>query len=724
MGTRSKRILIALAVVGGLVAAAYAAAPALLAAIIVRALSGFVGIQKLEIESVGLNRIDVAIVRAGNGQLRFEAQQAIVRFDPWPFEIQAIDIDRAHVAISDLSSGSEQATSALILPSFPLSIEELSVRVSMPWGPLFIPVSVRTGRGAAGGLEAEVKSHEFSARLGNPGKHRYKLDVHDSDNAELLSLGARFHGGSPFDFNGSVDLPKITQWIRASEALPTAWKTALAAFDLDSDGIRFTGTLERDKDFSAQILGNVIVHDNRRKSERLFELMEFRSGTGYELVRSGTSWSGSGDAAFRVGLDPETTMTGRSPAWRWVDDNFAVSAADPSLIQLGLKADKVEISTPGLSTVNATGDLRFQGVRMAGWPQTLPYYEVDGNWSWRDNSFQAEGTGTGPALPDLIWKLKTGGDRGSVEITSRHALAPLAPSLKQYTQVLARESNIKTGELDGQYRFEWTADHRQTSLAVTVEPVDADLDEMQVRGLTVQISNEGDSLDELRLAISAPTLKLAAGAVAQDFKMKLRLSPPELRIDAARTRLLHGTISIRPISINLADEKFELFADIDNLSLEKLMALFELDTMELTGEVSGPVRLVYKRNQGVEINKGQLHSVHPGVLRLSVNRESKTAAQFDNIALRALENFQYDDLKATLLYKPGGEYRITARIVGENPKVLDGHPIALNPTIQGRLPALFRAFFVSGDFSRSIIETLQKERALSTPGETSTLENN
>ena len=97
------------------------------------------------------------------------------------------------------------------------------------------------------------------------------------------------------------------------------------------------------------------------------------------------------------------------------------------------------------------------------------------------------------------------------------------------------------------------------------------------------------------------------------------------------------------------------------------------------------------------------------------------AAQMNNIALRALENFQYRELSASVLYRPTGEYRITARILGNNPDVLDGHPIALNPTIEGRLPALFRAFFITGDFNRAIIKRLQEERGVSTPGETPTL---
>jgi hypothetical protein len=37
------------------------------------------------------------------------------------------------------------------------------------------------------------------------------------------------------------------------------------------------------------------------------------------------------------------------------------------------------------------------------------------------------------------------------------------------------------------------------------------------------------------------------------------------------------------------------------------------------------------------------------------------------------------------------------------------------------LPAVFRAFFITGDFDRAIIETLQKEESASTPGKTPTL---
>jgi hypothetical protein len=189
-------------------------------------------------------------------------------------------------------------------------------------------------------------------------------------------------------------------------------------------------------------------------------------------------------------------------------------------------------------------------------------------------------------------------------------------------------------------------------------------------------------------------------------------------VGTARIKLFDGAIILRPTSIDLDKRKFVLVADVDGVSLERVIKLLDLKSTELTGMVSGPVRVVYHKEAGLEINPGDLHNVGPGLLKLSMDDDTHAGSQFSDLALQALENFHYNELKASLVYKPDGQYRITARIVGSNPNVLGGHPIALNPTITGRLPALFRAFFITGDFDRAIIETLQKEYGLSAPVKT------
>jgi len=358
---------------------------------------------------------------------------------------------------------------------------------------------------------------------------------------------------------------------------------------------------------------------------------------------------------------------------------------------------------------------------MDGWPPELARYDIDGEWSRRSTGIRAAGTANGEALPRLSWSLEMGDGRGKAEVRLHHALASLAPSLRPYTQVVARELAINNGKIGGVYRFEWDPDRQQTTLDVSVGPADLDLDEMEIRGLAARVTHQGDDLSEIGISVLAPTIKLAAGAVAERFEATLRLAYPRLHIEQLQTRLFGGRFTIRPTTIDLSADQWILFLDISNLSLEAIMALLELEATRLTGTIAGPARLVLSREGGIAIDKAELRSVQPGVLKFPMSADSEPASQLDNIALRALEELKYEELSASVLYGHDGSYRIKARMVGQNPKVLDGHPIALNPDIEGRLPALFRAFFITGDFNRAVLRNIQEQGALSTPDGTSTL---
>jgi hypothetical protein len=709
-----KALLSTLALVGVVLAVAYAAAPAILSAVVVHALSGVVEVHKLQIESVGLTRVDVAIMDVDHGRIRFDARDAVVRYDPWHFRILGIHIKRARLGLGNLFTAGPARPVSIPVPPFPLRIEALTIQTSTPWGAMRIPASILTKAGSAGGLAGEFRTADFLISLANPDENRQTLRALGANGTLLLSLNATWSGGYPVHFDGRVNPEAAIRRLVASPEVPSGLKTDLRPFKIEGDDLRFSGTLQRDLDLSGNVQGRLVVSDQRDVGERVLDSIEVHAPVGYEITRAGASWSGSGDAALRVAVSSKTTLTGRNPAWHWDKDGFAFSATALRLEQLGLSADKLDITGSEPAGSAAQGAVSVKGFQTAAWPRELPPYDISGSWSVQGTSFQARGNGQGPALPHLNWKVETSGSRGSVEITTHDSLAALSPSLQQYAASMVHELKVSAGKLDGRYLFKWSGAGQQTSLAATAAPVDADVDQMRVRGMEIRARNRGNSIDHLDVAVSAPTLKLGAGVVGQQAELKLSLAYPQITVDTARIRLFGGKITLRPTSIDLDKRKSVLVANVDGVSLERVIKLLDLKSTELTGKVSGPVRVVYDKETGLEINPGDLHNVGPGLLKLSVNEDTHKASQFSNLALQALENFHYNELKASLVYKPDGQYRIAARIVGSNPDVLDGHLIALNPTITGRLPALFRAFFITGDFDRAIIETLQKEDGSST----------
>jgi len=72
-----------------------------------------------------------------------------------------------------------------------------------------------------------------------------------------------------------------------------------------------------------------------------------------------------------------------------------------------------------------------------------------------------------------------------------------------------------------------------------------------------------------------------------------------------------------------------------------------------------------------------------------------------------LENFQYKDLSGTLNYQSDGNYVLTIRLDGKNPDLYGGHPVVFNLNVNGLLPELFEAMFMTGSFEESILKQIQ-----------------
>lgn len=723
MTMRRRQALVTAAVLAGLIAAFYAAAPTLLEAAARHYLKGTIQVNELEIDSVGLGETTIANLHLGDDATALDARHAVIRYTFWPARIQGIEVQQAHVAMEGFTSEPGGQTALPALPNFPVRVDDLQLKIGTPWGLSRLSASLKWERGSSGQYEGVVDSTDFTAELSGADGGRQQIRVSNAQNVGLLQLSVNASRGLPLAVYGQLDLQETIDWLGQARFVPAPLRTALTRYELSSSGVNFDGTLERDMDWDATIHGDIELRDERDAPDRTFESLTIEAGaTGYNLSRAGFSWSGSGDAIIALTVKPGATVTAENPRWRLTDGELTVNAVNPAYRAPAVSAASIEINAPELKSSHAAGRLRIEGLRMEAWPKEFKDYRVEGGWTWRNTTIQAQGIGAGDALPALRWSVDMRDDRGNAVVRVVDEVAAMAPFLESYTQSIARELKILQGRIGGAYRLQWDPDGQSSSLDVSAGPLDVDLDEMEVRGLSARVTNRDEALEELDISVRAPTVKLAAGTVTQDLEIATRLEYPLLHVDEAQTRLFNGRFAVRPATLDLNNEEWILFLDISDLSLEAIMTLLELESTHLTGRVTGPVRLVVSRSDGLAINEARLHSVEPGVLKFSMSPDTDTASQLDNIALRALENFQYEELSANVRYSHDGAYRITARIVGDNPNVLDGHPIALNPDIEGQLPALFRAFFITGDFNRAILENIRQRGSMSTPGETFTLE--
>lgn len=715
MHTLGRSLLIVILLAGGLLAVSYAFAPQLLALFATRLPEDLVEVQALTIESLRPGRIEIAEVRTRTRGLNLEAQGVTADLQLWPFRVRGIAIDRLSLSLRENTDAAPFAGTmngslpGLPLP-FPLRIAELQLQAATPWGETRLAGMLAARPTNDGGFVASLRGPDISAMLAVEPAGGTQLEIRDAGGGLLARLAGQLGAGPPSEIAAALHPSKLGEWLQRTDLVPAALRPELPAYRLGGERVEVVTEFGRDGGLYARLRGRLEIRDTREPAQRQFESLGIGTDADYFIHHDGRAWSGAGGAELEFVIGPERHLDAADPSWHWDGAALHLGLTRPRLPAQGVSSATLEVKAAGLTRTSASGQLRLAGLRTDNWPAALAPYEVDGGWSWDHGRVQADGVGRGPALPEVDWRLSFADGQGQVEAELRAPVARLAPSLEHYTASFARELRIRSGELNGHYRLDWTPEERRSDLRLEFGPLDADLNAMAIRGLKLAVASDHLRIEPVTVTVSAPRLGLAGGATARDLAVNLRASRAQIRIAHGRAGLFGGTVALRrPTTIETDSSRFVIEADLEALSLAQLLALFELESAELTGRVSGGLRLDYNEARGAILD-GALQAVEPGVLRLHLGPELAQAGQFEDLARRALRDFRYDALSANVRYQSSdGAYRIGARIVGRNPDVLDGHPIALNPTIEGQLPALFSTFFLTGDFNQAILEGLQEE---------------
>ncbi|MCF6225572.1 MAG: YdbH domain-containing protein [Xanthomonadales bacterium] len=206
----------------------------------------------------------------------------------------------------------------------------------------------------------------------------------------------------------------------------------------------------------------------------------------------------------------------------------------------------------------------------------------------------------------------------------------------------------------------------------------------------------------LKGSVSLAGLEVAGGLGVDNIRTELQIiNTDSLQASLLELQLFGGRL--KPAGIHysaglLADSLLE-FIDID---LHQLLVFADFDG--LTGSGSLDIQLpIGSDSGGLYVKNATFSSSAPGYLAYL------SGTPGSNIGLQALENFQYQSLSGTLDYQSNGNYQVLIRLNGSNPDLYDGHPISFNLTINGVLPELFEALFITGSFEEGIIKQIRSQ---------------
>jgi len=202
--------------------------------------------------------------------------------------------------------------------------------------------------------------------------------------------------------------------------------------------------------------------------------------------------------------------------------------------------------------------------------------------------------------------------------------------------------------------------------------------------------------------LSVETLELAGGIDLKSIRAELELEDLDrFELKNLRAEAFDGRIELD--SLRYWDGDIEdTTVRFSHADLGKLLAYADIDGLQGSGilDITLPVG---SDKTGIHVKNGIFTSEGDG--RLAYTREGMAGS---NIGLKALENFQFKSLSGTLDYQSDGAYLMGVRLEGNNPDLYSGHPVVFNLNINGSLPAVFEAMFMTGSFEEAILKEIKK----------------
>jgi hypothetical protein len=202
--------------------------------------------------------------------------------------------------------------------------------------------------------------------------------------------------------------------------------------------------------------------------------------------------------------------------------------------------------------------------------------------------------------------------------------------------------------------------------------------------------------------------RLVAGVPLEDADARFTIRPDRggfaVELSEAGATLSGGQVRVgRALYRN---GSADLQVGIADLALERLLADWKVQGLEGTGIIAGslPVSI---RPGGVAIDRGQLMSMTPGVIRVDFGSARQTLAGAGSqveLAVQTLENFHYESLTLGVSKPLDGDLSLAVGLDGKNPDVLDGYPFRFNVNLSGRLEPILEAIQAGERISMDLLQ--------------------
>ncbi len=258
---------------------------------------------------------------------------------------------------------------------------------------------------------------------------------------------------------------------------------------------------------------------------------------------------------------------------------------------------------------------------------------------------------------------------------------------------------------------------KQGKVAVTAKDLDGYYRDIVVEDVNTTIYLNVTGPDDATMAGPARVRigRVDSGIEFNNVAFALQLGPlgfgrragrPVVDLTDVSGHTLGGRVSSPRISIDPDRPPSRFTLKVDGLQLDRLLQLEQQQGLEGTGVLDGSVPITLN-GETITIRDGRV-AVRPpgGVIRFAPLEETRQmlvqAKPEMALILRALENFRYDVLRATVNYREDGALLLETRLEGKNPDMKESPPVHFNLNVEENIPALLQSVQVVKDIEQRL----------------------
>ena len=183
---------------------------------------------------------------------------------------------------------------------------------------------------------------------------------------------------------------------------------------------------------------------------------------------------------------------------------------------------------------------------------------------------------------------------------------------------------------------------------------------------------------------------------------------PSLVLARASGELFGGRITAEHCVYDLNQPLHSCRLHVANVDVAKIVALQNAKGLEANGTVEGQLPLKLGRD-GVSIDEGELHSINQGgIIRYQPSGGTFAESGLTAYALKALEEFRYEQFSARISYQPEGTLIAQLRLVGQSPRLDTQRPVHLNIHTEQNLLSLLKSIRYSQGLSSELEQDMRR----------------